>query len=90
MKVMNPEWRKIDIEPMDLRLRDEIGVSLDVEQLSNIKTVVNDLLGSSDNYREAIQNIIDERLYNINQTAKVGGDYLIGQILTRRSNREQD
>ena len=88
MKVMNPEWKKIDIEPMDLKLRDEIGVSLDTEELGNIQTVVSDLLNRKDEYKTAITNIITERLYNVGLTDKTGGDYIIGQIMSRRENKK--
>jgi len=85
MKVMNPEWEKIGVEPMDLKLRDEIGVSLDVDKLGSIDTVVQDLITRRDDYKTAITDIIDKRLYNVGSVAKVGGDYIIEQIMTRRS-----
>ena len=84
MKIMNPEWQKIGIEPMDLKLRAETGVSLDIEQLGNIDTVVLDLLRRKNEYKAAITNIISDRLYNVGHAAKVGGDYIIGQVIARR------
>jgi len=88
MKVMNPEWQKIDVEPMDFKLRDEIGVSLDVDRLGELKTVANKLLENKEKYKAVISNIINKRLYNIGTTAKVGGDYIIERVLAGRGINE--
>ena len=84
MKVMNPEWRKIEVEPMDLWLRDRIGVSLDTDKLSDVGRIVQDLLDRRDEYRSDIEKIMSEHLYNMGGTAKAGGDYIIGQVMARR------
>jgi len=84
MKVMNPEWRKIDIEPMDLWLRDKIGVSLDVEELYKTRAVVQDLLKHSDEYSTAITDIMNEHLYNLGCAAEVGGVYIIERVKMKR------
>jgi YidC/Oxa1 family membrane protein insertase len=87
MKIMNLEWQKIAVEPLDLWLRDRIGVSLDVEKLGDTKTVAEQLLGSSDSYKSAIEEIMSEYLYNLGDTAKVGGEYIIGQVEKKRKFR---
>jgi len=84
MKVMNPEWRKIEIEPMDFWLRDNIGVSLDVDKLDKANEVVEDLLNRKDDYKTTILNFMSGRLYNVGHTAKAGGEYIIDQIMLRR------
>jgi len=89
MKVMNPEWRDIGVEPMDLWLRDRIGVSLDADGLGDVGTTVRGLLDSRDDYEAAIIDIMAGHLYNIGNTAKVGGSYIIEQVKTRRNPEEQ-
>jgi len=89
MKVMNPEWQKIGIEPMDLWLRNRIGVSLETDDLNEIKTVINDLLADSDKYKTTIEELMAEHLYNIGHAAKTGGDYIIGQVKGRRKKEEE-
>jgi len=85
MKVMNPEWQDIGIEPMDIWLRSRIGVSLDAENLADTNEVVLDLLGRGDEFRSEIEKIISERLYDLEDSAKVGGDYIIEKVLERRN-----
>jgi len=89
MKVMNPHWRDIGVEPMDLWLRDRIGVSLDTDNLDEIKSVVLNLLSSSEDYKAAIVDIMAENLYNVGNAAEIGGTYIIGQVLGRRKSEEQ-
>jgi YidC/Oxa1 family membrane protein insertase len=90
MKVMNPDWRDIGIEPMDLWLRDRIGVSLDTDRLDEIQTVVLNLINNGEDYKAAITEIMTENLYNIGNAAEVGGTYIIGQVQGRRNPEEQD
>jgi len=89
MKVMNPEWRKIEIEPMDLWLRDKIGMSLDIDQLKNTSSVVQDLLSRSGEYKDAIEKIMAEHLYDIESAAEVGGSYIIERVMERRESSKQ-
>ena len=84
-KVMNPEWREIEIEPMDFWLRDSIGMSLDIDVLDNVAKMVNYLLNHRDDYLEFITNFINERLYNVGKVGEVGGKYIIEQIMERRN-----
>ena len=84
MKVLNPEWQRINIEPMDIWIRDKIGVSLDTDSLGNIATVVRDLLDNNDKYKFVIGDLLAEYMYNMGHTAEAGGEYIIGQISKRR------
>jgi len=89
MKVMNPEWQMIGIEPMDLLLRNEIGASLDIDRLGELQKTVQVLLERRDDYKGAILDILAERLYNVGSTAEAGGAYIIGQVNSRREPERQ-
>jgi YidC/Oxa1 family membrane protein insertase len=84
MKVMNPDWRKIDIEPMDIWIRDRIGISLDIDKLDTAGNVVKELLEDNDKYKSFIEELLSGHMYNVGHTAEAGGEYIIGQILDRR------
>ena len=80
MKVMNLEWRKIDIEPMELWVRGRIGVSLEADDLGNVERVVRELLCSGDKYKRDIEDLLENHMYNLGNTAQAGGEYIIGQL----------
>lgn len=86
MKVMNLEWRKIGVEPMDFWLRSRIGHALDTDKLGDTEAVTRHLLESGDEFKAAIEKLMAEHLYNIGNTAEVGGKYIIGQIGKVREN----
>jgi len=84
MKIMNPEWQKIDVKPMDLWLRDRIGISVDPSELDDVNNVVLKLIDDKDQFKTNINDIICNHIYNTGKTAKVGGDYIIDRIRARR------
>ena len=88
MKVMNPEWSKINIEPMDLWIRDRVGVSIDTNKLDSVKTVTSDLLKDNGGYKANIEELLNGYMYNVGRTNEAGGEYIIGQIQKRRDSRK--
>ena len=80
MKVMNPEWQKIGIEPMDIWIRDKIGVSVDIDKLDNINIIIEEMLNNKDKYKANIEDLLDNCLYNKGHAAEVGGRYIIKQV----------
>jgi len=87
MKIMNPEWKMINVEPIDIWIRNEIGISIDVENLSYIGSFVMNLINSVDDYQEKISRIFNEYVYNAGHSAEVGGKYIINKI--KEKNNEQ-
>ena len=80
MKIMNPEWEKIGIVPMEIWMRDKIGMSVDTDKLETVGETAGELLDKSDEYKEIITNLMNEYLYNIGRSAEFGGEYIINQL----------
>ena len=80
MKVMNSEWRKIGVEPLDIWIRNKIGISVNVDKLSDIGKTVNELLDGCKEYEKEILGILAENLYDIKYAAKTGGEYIINRL----------
>lgn len=88
MKVMNPEWRKIEIVPQEIWIREKIGMSLDTDKLGDIQSVVDALLADPDRYSQEISDLVDGLMYNVGHTDAAGGEYLISQIQMKREQLE--
>jgi YidC/Oxa1 family membrane protein insertase len=88
MKVMNIEWRKLDLTPQEISIRDIIGVSLDIERLGETQSVVENLLADGGSYRTVIEQWLADNMYNMGHTAEVGGGYIIKRISENRENRD--
>jgi YidC/Oxa1 family membrane protein insertase len=80
MKVMNPNYKNIPCVPLDISLRDEIGVSVDVEKLVGISEIVDELVSHKQDYQTKIESILQKNIYDIGHGSESSGDYIIGRI----------
>lgn len=81
MKVMNPDYKEIDVVPFDIEIRNQIGLSVSVDHLEELDSVVRKLLYSEDYQKENMKALRDKYLYNVSKSAKVGADYLIRRLI---------
>ena len=91
MKIMNPEYEKIGVTPINIAIRGEIGAQLELDQLNQISDVVEKLLAEKDIYHEKISQFVDRYVYNQGRSAEVGATYIISrlqEIIERRKGEE--
>lgn len=92
MKVMNPEYQKIDTVPFDIWTRDVIGMSLDPALIDQAPDKIAYLLEHSNDYEETIENLKHEYVFNLGNSSEIGARYLIDAVFRhieeRRSNEE--
>ncbi len=89
MKIMNPNYQKIAAIPLDISLRDQLGLSLDINDLKKAKETVDHLLTHQVEYHAQITDVMEENIYNIGFSAAVGGRYLLMRIEENRENAKQ-
>ncbi|MCL2247738.1 MAG: membrane protein insertase YidC [Oscillospiraceae bacterium] len=81
MKVMNPNWKKYGLEPMDIALRDKIGISIDTENIqTQLSDTVKKLLDEKETYKERIHEALSEYIYHPGRSAEAGGKYIIERL----------
>ncbi len=80
MKIMNLDYDKIDITPVDIILRNKVGVSVDLEQISGIKENIEKLLYSSDYSKEQMEKIREQYLFNVGKSGKIGAAYIMKRL----------
>ena len=81
MKVMNPDYRDIWLEPFDLVIRNQIGIALQPKETDQIADAIERLLHEPVFSKESIANLRDKSLYNVGCAASVGADYLIRRLI---------
>ena len=86
---MNPNYKKIDAVPLDISLRDEIGVSVDVDDFNKLPEIVEELLSNQEFYKEKITRVVEENIYNIGSAAKAGGEYIIQRLVKEEAGEEE-
>jgi YidC/Oxa1 family membrane protein insertase len=85
MKVMNPNYERIPLVPLDISLRDEIGVSVEVSDLDGIDDICEKLILEKDEWAGRITEIVEKNIYNIGSGAKNGAEYIIRRIEYKRT-----
>ena len=90
MKVLNPNWQKIGCEPVEISLRNIIGVALEKEETANIGAVAAELFARGAEYEETIDRVLGEFLFNIGSAEKVGADYILSSLSAKAQKRKAD
>lgn len=90
MKIMNPDYQKINIESFASRIRNKIGREIMPDEIESINDVIWDLLYNSDQYREVIDKIRREERYNYGCAAEAGGKYIINSLISKRRRRDEN
>lgn len=89
MKIMNPEYQRIDTVPLNIWLRDEIGHSLELSELSRVQDTVKELILRRDEYYNKIGTFVEEYVYNVGDSAEVGAKYIINRIQEKIQERKE-
>lgn len=90
MKETNPNWRELGIEPTDIALRNRVGRSLAVSELSELTGVVAEMVANPGEWRERLEAVRDEMQYFPGQGAERAGRYVLGLVLEAQAAREGD
>ena len=87
MKISNPNYKKIPLVPLDISLRDEIGVSVDLADVGSIGEVCESLLNGKEDWHGRISKIVEQNIFNIGHGAENGAVYIIGRVERQRGQR---
>ena len=88
IKCLNPNWERIGCTPVEISLRDKVGVSLDKDALDTVGDTVAGLLDSADAYREIISEVLAQHLYCLGTGGKDGAMYVLRRIKEIQTNRK--
>ena len=83
-KIINPDYEKIGIVATDITFRDRIGVSLDVDKVSEIDGIITDIMAHPDIYRSKIENLLETEFYDPLKSAEVAGKYILDSLVNRK------
>lgn len=80
MKVMNQEWEKIKTKPINITLRDVIGVSAEPDSLGNIGETISRMLAEKEQYQETITKTFHEHVFNVGKSRQLCGKYIVKSL----------
>lgn len=85
MKVVNPEYRLLATVPIDIELRDKVGIALEETNLSQVEAAVGELLNDNRFTKEAMAKMRDAYIYNVGNSGAVGAKYIIQRLVEKTS-----
>ena len=89
MKIMNPEYEKIDVVPLNILLRDEIGMSIDLDKISTVADSVKTLLEDKESYSKKIEEFVNKYVYNIHSSAEVAAKYIAHSLIEKKGRKNE-
>lgn len=88
MKVMNPQYQKIGIEPINIWIRNEIGTILHLDEINHAAQVVQNTMEHTADYHDKLEAFVNEYVYNLGCSAQVGAKYIISSLIEKSNNRK--
>ena len=80
-KVMNPNYRDYDLEPMEITIRNKVGISIDPEDINEkLGTTVELLLAGEVIKSDDIRELFDEYVFYPGRSAEAGGKYILSKL----------
>lgn len=79
-KVNNPEYLRLGLEPVEVSLRDKIGVVVGADRIADIPVRLRGLEDRLGEFRENIGRLRTETVYNAGQSASIGASYIAGLL----------
>lgn len=71
-KIQNKNYKDLGIEPLELSIRDQIGVLIKTSELNNIGEIVRNLIQQKDFYKEKIEKIKSQSVYEFGNSSRIG------------------
>lgn len=87
MKVMNPDYKDIQVDPVNVTIRDQVGKSLELSQIDKSLEAAEYLLERSDQYRDTIKSMANDFIYNLDGAREIGAKYIIESIKKKISEK---
>ncbi len=86
-KINNPDYIKLSMEPLEISLRDKIGIQVETKNLSNMAEVIDKLIQSKDVYSRDITSIVERYIANFGKSGEVGSKYIISRLVEKGSKK---
>ena len=85
MKMLNQNWEKLGIEPVDFILRRQLGETLEKEELGRVNETVTEMLENRQGWHDRIMQIREENIYNIGHCGGEAAKYIIGRLTHKQA-----
>ena len=88
-KIMNKNYKKIPLEPINFSLRKKVGIELDLDHVDRVADAVSEIFAKRAEFHDRILQVRSETVFNIGHSGEAGGKYIIQRILEKDRKRKQ-
>ncbi len=76
-KIQNKNYLDLGIEPLELSIRNQIGILIKQSELNNLGEIVKNLISQKDFYKEKIEKIKEQSVYEFGNSSRVGAQAIL-------------
>lgn len=88
MKVLNPNWEKVGLTPVEIQLRSILGENINKEDIAgNIANTVTNLLKEKKKYKKQIDSCYEQFIFNHGSAGKTGAKYVVKSMINKQNNK---
>ena len=80
IKIKNPRYIDLDIEPLELLLRPKMGVIVSPDKIDTIPGIVTSLQEQKERYREQLRHLRGKSVFSFGQSSSVGSKYILNAL----------
>ncbi len=84
MKVRNPDWKELEMRPVDLLWREELGISFAPDALCGLGDTAAQMVGDAGGWADKITRVREASIFNLGRGAEVAGAYLLEKVLEKQ------
>lgn len=85
IKAPNPNWEKVGITPLEISLRDQIGMSLEKgEVATRSKAVIADMIDNPLRWSEQIKAVREKNIFNLGHCGEKAAAYIISRLVKKK------
>lgn len=84
MKIMNPDYDKIATVPLNISMRNVLGKAIEVNELDKVNGIIDEFIKNRESYREIITSTLNERVFNVGDSKRIYGKYVIKRLTRKR------
>ena len=88
MKVINPEYKKIGLEPTEITFRSRAGEIVSPNDIARkVPDLTADMLANPDKYAERIEKLMTTTFFNLGNAAPAIGKYILESLMARKKGK---
>ena len=86
---MNKNYKKINLEPIEISLRNKIGIEIRLDQMDHVADAVSEIFSKQNEFHDRIFQIRSELIFNLGHSGEAAGKYIIQRIIEKDKERKK-